>query len=360
MTCLNRVSLAFAFRSYTTGLGSSEEPRDYWHLKGQCDVCGKTGTPLSLLACANFSTRRGSFAPCRKMWCAKCYTSDPDVSFYIKQPEDDEGVVWKRRKDTERFTKARRGDHVVCPFQCDLCIFRLLKKRDPDPSSASDRLLLACIRRASLDAFHSREKSTVEGNFGAMKRAIAKSESGGSERRIPSPGAFPLRRYCGYEVAIQMLLGLQEAGKECGDLHAVRYDSDVPVFLLWCVASQPGGRGTLLASTDERGRFSRMGSCPTQSLWFSKFLQGCKLRMGQLVIQDKAISVELLLGVLRVVDGRVSDADTLDDKVWWVSLGVYLTVGFCLSLRGPEGSCWTLGHCAYTWNREGETPRVLM
>jgi hypothetical protein len=40
---------------------------------------------------------------------------------------------------------------------------------------------------------------------------------------------------------------------------------------------------------------------------------------GQLVIQDKDISVELLLAVLQVVDGQVMDADTLSNKVWWVS-----------------------------------------
>lgn len=277
------------------------------------------------------------------MWCAKCYISDPDVTFYIKKPEDDEGVVWKRKKETERFTVARNGDHVVCPFQCDQCIFRLLRKREPDLQSAAHRLLLACIRRANLDAFGSREKRTVEGTLNAMKRAIAASELVGLRGGYPAPGPFPLEDVCGYEVAIQMLLCSKKPGKN--DATYTQFDTirkyRSTFFGVWQVGQ--AAQGTLLASSDEGGRFYRMGSCPTQSLWFSKFLQGCKMRMGQLVIQDKAISVELLLTVLEVVDGRVRDAETLDDKAWWVSVGAYLTIGFCLSLRGPEGFMLDLG-----------------
>ena len=268
---------------------------------------------------------------------------DPEVTFYIKRAEDDEGVVWKRKKDTQRFLAARNGDHLSCPFQCDLCIFRLLRKTEPDDESASDRLLLACIRRANLDAFWSREKRTVEGNFNAMKRARANSAVVGLDGGYPCPGPFPFEDVCGYEVAIQMLLGSKKPGKN--DATYTQFDTirkyRSSYFSAWQVGQ--AARGTLLVSTDEKGTFSRMGSCPTQSLWFAKFMQGCRMRMGQLVIQDKAISVELLLAVLEVVDGRVRDADTLSTKAWWVSVGTYLTVGFCLSLRGPEGFMLDLG-----------------
>lgn len=292
---------------------------------------------MSLLACANFSTSRGSFPPCHRMWCGKCYKSDPDITFYIKQPVDDEGVVWKRRKETNRFVTARNGDHVACPFQCDLCIFRVLRKSNPDLNSRQDRLLLACIRRVNLDAFWSREKRTVEGNFSAMKRAFAKSEMLGLTGGYPAPGPFPFEDICGYEVALQMLLASKKPGKN--DANYTQFDTirtyRSTFFNTWQVGQAAQGR--LLVTTDEGGRYARMGSCPTQSLWFSKFHQGCKMRMGQLVIQDKAISIELLLAVIRVVDRRVLESETLSDKAWWVSVGAYLTVSYCDSLRGPEG-----------------------
>lgn len=61
------------------------------------------------------------------------------------------------------------------------------------------------------------------------------------------------------------------------------------------------------------------------------------------MIQDKAISVDLLLAVIQVVDDRVHDASSVDERAWWVSVGAYLTVGFCISLRGPEGFMLDLG-----------------
>jgi hypothetical protein len=56
-----------------------------------------------------------------------------------------------------------------------------------------------------------------------------------------------------------------------------------------------------------------------------------------MVIQDKAILIELLLVVLEVVEQRLTDAESLVEKVWWVQVGTYMTICFVLSLRGPEG-----------------------
>jgi len=112
-----------------------------------------------------------------------------------------------------RFVTARNGDHVACPFQCNLCIFWVLRKGEPNVNLSQDRLLLACIRRVNLDAFWSREKRTVEGNLSAMKRAFAKSEVLGLAGGYPVPGPFPFEDICGYEVALQMVLASKQPGK---------------------------------------------------------------------------------------------------------------------------------------------------
>jgi len=46
----------------------------------------------------------------------------------------------------------RNGDHALIPFECDLCIFRKLKKMNPVEGRPGDDLLLGCIRRINLDA----------------------------------------------------------------------------------------------------------------------------------------------------------------------------------------------------------------
>lgn len=70
----------------------------------------------------------------------------------------------KKHRSFTDFLIARDGDHLLTPFQSDWCIFFRLTERYPPVGSHQDDLLLACIRRASLDAFWSRDSSTVEAN----------------------------------------------------------------------------------------------------------------------------------------------------------------------------------------------------
>jgi hypothetical protein len=69
-----------------------------------------------------------------------------------------------RHRPATEFCVGRNGDHLLVPFECDLCIFRKLRKHSPDVNREQDKLLLACIRRVTLDAFWSRASSMVNGN----------------------------------------------------------------------------------------------------------------------------------------------------------------------------------------------------
>jgi hypothetical protein len=139
--------------------------------------CYKTRTWLQGIFCANYASRCGIYTPCQKMWCGECYTSHPTILFHVRQKGSFEGHQ-SSEQDQERVTKAwgrkhrapdeylvgRDGDHLLIPFECDLCIFRKLRHHDPLITSEQDKLLLACIRRISLDAFWSRASSTVLAN----------------------------------------------------------------------------------------------------------------------------------------------------------------------------------------------------
>lgn len=63
-----------------------------------------------------------------------------------------------------RFKTARNGDHMICPFQCDMCHFHNIQKRDPIQENHQDELLGKTIRRAILDSLWARESSTVTSN----------------------------------------------------------------------------------------------------------------------------------------------------------------------------------------------------
>ena len=131
--------------------------------------CQKLTTGFKGLFCANFSAKRGPFAACKSSWCNGCYKAQASVPFPIKENLDDEGVTIKRTDDKERFLVGRQGDNFLMPFQCDLCQFRNLQDRDPVHTHIGDTLLLEFIRRVNLDAFWSRETSTVGGNLSGLK-----------------------------------------------------------------------------------------------------------------------------------------------------------------------------------------------
>jgi hypothetical protein len=48
----------------------------------------------------------------------------------------------KKHRPPDAYLRARDGDHTMCPFECDLCIFRKLQGRSPEAGNPMDNLLL--------------------------------------------------------------------------------------------------------------------------------------------------------------------------------------------------------------------------
>ena len=130
----------------------------------------------------NFAWSVDGFPRCRSCWCGSCYTSSNIVSFFKAKLESVEHIVevdgksqnlWRRKAVSELdYEEARDGDHLITPFQCDICVFRRIKGMDPDVNSHSDTLTLSYIRRANLDAFWSRARGTIKNNKSTVDRTI--------------------------------------------------------------------------------------------------------------------------------------------------------------------------------------------
>ena len=45
--------------------------------------------------------------------------------------DDDDPELEVGKEEKERYRTARDGDHLLAPFECDLCSFRNVQKRDP-------------------------------------------------------------------------------------------------------------------------------------------------------------------------------------------------------------------------------------
>ena len=170
---------------------------------GYCVICGKILKNPGCLLCGNYVHSRGPWGPCQQGWCGKCYTADTRVKFHVSLAENDEGNTWKRKGTQDDFLKAFNGAHLIQPFQCDLCWFRNLQKRDPQEDSYKDSTLMIYIRRVNLDIIWSRSKRTSY--MSEFRKGIKVcSELGLTPNHFPQ-GPWPVADEVGFQVAIEIV-----------------------------------------------------------------------------------------------------------------------------------------------------------
>jgi hypothetical protein len=303
--------------------------------------------------CANLYWSVGGYGPCRSLWCGECYTSSPaEISFHIHQGQDEAGngngrdqedqarltQAWGKRAQSENeYLQARNGDHTLVPFECDLCIFRKLRKSSPDLSSETDKLLLGCIRRMNLDAFWSRSSDTISGHRGKLEHSLKLSKLVGLKGPYQHDGPMPSYDHCGYEVAIQMLLNSKNPGKYSKDY--CQWDTIRKVRTAYAnqVRASPQANQRAISMGGQDGKYQRLSTDPCASFWFYRFLLGCKRRMGQDWRPNQALSLPLMLAVLDLSNSRVNNAVSDEDAHRWIVFHSYATISYVISLRGTEG-----------------------
>jgi len=285
--------------------------------------------------CGNFDCYRGNWTPCRKAWCGECYTQHPNDNFHVHTPQDEEGFVWQKQGDENRFTCGRDGDHLVTPFQCDLCIFRLLKGRDPRPTSHQDGYLQCCIRQMNLDALWISESSTVNGHRSAFKLGMRILQDMGIPPPYPHMGPYPMEDTFGYTIAIQMLLKSLEPGNRGRE-----YQQFVMIKKLRSAYSgvyYASARGVAEGASYGKGRNqSFYMRCPTDSPWFIKFYNGCKKWMGKDLDANVALSGDGVRECLReILQAAQAEGDDRVQK-HYLCVGAYVAITYTASLRGHE------------------------
>jgi hypothetical protein len=167
---MNHLAFLSLCPSADANLGVSDTHSQWWTWRAPYERC-RTLIPYSKgIFCANFFTGRGNWKPCHKAWCGDCYIPLKGERSLARLPNDEEGSLLVNEEDKLRFAVAQPGDHLFCPFQCELCHFRNLQGRSPQLGSGllGDVELLKCLRRVNLDAFWSREPSMVSQNLGKI------------------------------------------------------------------------------------------------------------------------------------------------------------------------------------------------
>lgn len=287
------------------------------------------------LFCANFAAPRRHWKPCESVWHGRCYTPHPLDRFPHYVVTDEDGFDWRPPEALSRYKIARDGDHLLTPFQCDLCCFRNLQHRDPLPSLEKDTLLLCAIRRANLDAVWGRESQTVAATLRAAQSMVKLWDKVGLTPQFPPLGPFPVSDSLGLGVAVAMLMKSLEPGRYNADFQQFETVRKLRAgFSNIYMASYEGVSSARTVGGDRVKH--HLTQSPTQFLWFERFAQGCVRRMGQDVRQDWAIPLAAMHGLMRFLEEEWSEAaeDMVQEQV--ATLGAFSVIAFCGSFRGSE------------------------
>ena len=93
-----------------------------------------------------------------------------------------------------------------------------------------------------------------------------------------------------------------------------------------------------LSVGDPEGKqYQRIAAEPAASLWFLKFAEGCKRRMGQDWRPDLAFSIDILKALFSQISSLIARAEKLEDLSELVTARALFASMYVWSLRGPEG-----------------------
>jgi hypothetical protein len=268
--------------------------------------------------------------------------------------------MWGRKaQKKDDYQMARNGDHFLVPFECDVCIFRKLKKYSPETQDPQDALLMACIRQVNLDAFWSRASDTVAGNRDKLRLGMRMSELVGLDGPYVQDGPLPSFDHCGYEVAVQMLLYSRRSGAK--GRKNIQFDSVRKLRSCYSnqVRASSQSNRTTVSMGDTKGHYQRLSSDPCASFWFYRFIEGARIRMGQEWRPNQAMSINLLLATLESIEDRIDNAPSARELNRWIVFHAFVVVTYVLSLRGPEGFLLDLGELRRHW-KSTENTHVLV
>ena len=292
------------------------------------------------VVCANYGHSRGTTRTCKNAWHAKCYHQSSKDRFPVLEAGDlDDALIDGEghdevEDDPQRFKEARDGDHFMCPFQCDSYSFYNLKGRYQREESEQDQLLCVCIRRANLDSFWSRERSTVDKNWRELRGLKGLGETIGLSEPLPNRGPFPIGDYNGLGAACLMLMKTLNEGRNARHIQyetARKVRSTIGNFM----HTLPGGTGWSTMGAGDRSAMVFTAS-PTNSYWYKRFLSGCHRRMGDVWIPDRAVTIEEIHVGLEILEKEWKTSPQGQRRLEVALSGALVIVGFCAALRGEE------------------------
>ena len=265
-----------------------------------------------------------------------------------RDPEDKEDEMMVESEEQFRFLIARDGDHLLVPFECDLCHFRNCCHRDPIFDSERDVNTLRAIRRANLDAFWARETSTVRSNLSRMRRDHMETVTTTSiESLLPEMGNPFLADRVGMKMAIATLVASLREGRNTAN---VQWDT-VRKTATWLRHLHESGRqyrsDAVMGGANKKGLIS---NCPTVGDWYGSFAKGCRARMGMTRVQNEPLTSAIFNALDTLATEEWKDATSEFTREAIEDVMCFVTFGFCNGLRGEEVPLVSLKGLLHFWD----------
>jgi hypothetical protein len=221
----------------------------------------------------------------------------------------------------------------MTPFQCKVCHVQNMLGRNIRNDKASDRKLKEMIRRANLDSFWSREKTTVATNLLEACRMEKTMRKYGLPATTPSMGPWPLEDSVGMKAAIAVLDRSLDKGiyEENVQWDTFRKQMSTVTNIL---QASVGGLGNSVGAYERRWMW--ISNAVSHQFWFSRFMAGIHKRVGQVRKADKEMMIEVVHAVDHILEDQWKNALTTTKKNRIAEMGVWFVGGVCTGLRHEE------------------------
>jgi hypothetical protein len=185
--------------------------------------------------------------------------------------------------------------------------------------------------------FWSRESATVNGMYRCFEQSLTASvHLGLMPQLLRRKKKWPIDDQVGFGEAMLILWQSLQKGK-----HVAQYQQFDSVRKIRSLAAnmqyaRAEGNQDGIGFKDG-GKALGLVKCSTNSTLFSMFIKGCEKRMGRVIKQDVALSVDILLALLTSLEETCQEhpKETQEYRKS-VLLGACLVIGFCSALRGNE------------------------
>ena len=204
---------------------------------------------------------------------------------------------------------------------------------DPNWFNSKDNYTLTCIRRANLDAMWSRETSTVRANLNRIRQDYFEGIS-----VFPFPPPFPdmanhgVTDRVGMKEACYILQASRRTGKTD---HNVQFQT-VRKTTSWISNLHDAGADYSNQSLGGGGFGKQfMSSAKVRGKWYGRFMHGVKLRMGEIRVQNEALTSEMILAIDEIAEREWRNgSDTRKRLIEGTMCAMLLEYG--AALRGEE------------------------